>query len=365
MPRATRRKFLTGTALASGALIATPAIAQSNPEVKWQMPLFVPRPFDVLWNECGEFTRRVAEATDGKFQIQRFGAGEIVPGGPAVLDAVEAGTVECGYSLSYYSIGKDPTYAFASTLPFGFNTRLQQAWYLRGGGGELCEEFFNTKNFTAIVMGNSTTHMGGWFRREINRLEDLKGLKMRIPGLAGRVMVKLGVIPQQIAPGEIYPALERGTIDAAEWAAAHDDERLGFVKVAPYYYSPGWWEPNAMTHLFVNRAAWNALPTHYKAIVRSAAEAVNQTTIANYDVVNPLALRRLVASGAQLRFFLPEIMNAAYDASFSLYDEIAKENPRFAKIYTHWKKFLDESELYLRVADNYYENFIWSRRSKG
>jgi TRAP-type mannitol/chloroaromatic compound transport system substrate-binding protein len=328
------------------------------------MPLFVPRPFDVLWNECGEFTRRLAEATDGKFQIQRFAAGEIVPGGPAVLDAVEAGTVECGYTLSYYSVGKDPTYAFASTLPFGLNTRLQQAWYLRGGGGELCEEFFRTKNVTGIVMGNSTAQMGGWFRKEINRVEDLKGLKMRIPGLAGRVVAKLGVTPQQIAPGEIYPALERGTIDAAEWAAAHDDERLGFVKVAPYYYSPGWWEPNAMTHLFVNLAAWNALPAHYKAIVRSAAEAVNQTTIANYDVVNPLALRRLVASGAQLRFFSPEIMNAAYDASFSLYDEIAKENPQFAKIYAHWKKFLDESELYVRVADNYYENFIWSRRSK-
>ncbi len=153
---------------------------------------------------------------------------------------------------------------------------------------------------------------------------------MRIPGLAGRVVAKLGVIPQQIAPGEIYPALERGTIDAAEWAASHDDERLGFVKVAPYYYSPGWWEPNAMTHLFVNLGAWNALPAHYKAIVRSAAEAVNQTVIANYDVVNPLAMRRLMASGAQLRFFSAEIMNAAYDASFALYDEIAKENPRFA-----------------------------------
>jgi TRAP-type mannitol/chloroaromatic compound transport system substrate-binding protein len=165
MPRTTRRKFLTGTALASGALIASPAIAQSNPEVKWRMPLFVPRPFDVLWNECGEFTRRVAEATDGKFQIQRFAAGEIVPGGPAVLDAVEAGTVECGYTLSYYSVGKDAAYAFASTLPFGLNTRLQQAWYLRGGGGELCEEFFRTKNVTAIVMGNSTTQMGGWSAR--------------------------------------------------------------------------------------------------------------------------------------------------------------------------------------------------------
>jgi TRAP-type mannitol/chloroaromatic compound transport system substrate-binding protein len=363
--KTTRRKFLAGSALASGAVIASPALAQGNPEVKWRMPLFVPRSFDVLWGECVEFTKRVAEATEGKFQIQPFSAGEIVPGGPAVLDAVEAGTVECGYTLSYYSVGKDPTYAFGSTLPFGFNTRLQQAWYLRGGGGELCEEFFNSKNVTAIVMGNSTTQMGGWFRKEINTVDDLKGLKMRIPGLAGRVIAKLGVIPQQIPPGEIYPALERGTIDAAEWAAPHDDERLGFVKVAPYYYSPGWWEPNAMTHLFVHLPAWNGLPAHYKAIVRSAAEAINQTTVARYDVVNPLALRRLAANGAKLRFFSPEIMNASYEASFALYDEIGKSNARFAKIYTHWKKFLDESELYLRVADNYYENFIWSRRSKG
>ena len=364
MARLTRRRFIGGTAAASAGTIAAPAIAQTSPDLRWRMPMFVPKNFDVLWKECTDFARRVSEATDGKFLIQLFAPGEIVPGGQAMLDSVEIGTVECCYTLSYYSVGKDPTYAFGSTLPFGLNTRMQQAWYLRGGGGELCEQFFRTKNLTGIVMGNSTAQMGGRFRKEIKTVADLRGLKMRIPGLAGQVIAKLGVVPQQIPPGDIYPALDRGTLDAAEFAAPYDDEKLGFSRVAPYYYTPGWWEPNGMTHLFINLNSWNSLPKHYKAILDSAALACNQNTVAAWDCANSVPLRRLIASGVQLRTFSPEIMNAAYEAAFSLYDEIASKNQAFATIYAHMKKFMEENELYQRVADGVYDNYVYSRRVK-
>jgi TRAP-type mannitol/chloroaromatic compound transport system substrate-binding protein len=365
MTTVNRRRFLKGAAVATGAAAVTsPAIAQSNPEVKWRMAMFVPKSLEHHWNELGDFVRRVEEATDGKFQIQRFGAGEIVPGGPAVLDAVEKGTVESGYTLSYYSFGKDPSYAFATTLPFGFNTRLQLAWMLHGSGKQLMADFFKAKGVVAWPFGNSTAQMGGWYRKEINSLADLKGLKMRVPGLAGTVLAKLGVVPQQIAPAEIYPALERGTIDAAEWAHPADDERLGFYKVAPFYYAPGWWEPNAMIMNFVNLEAYEKLPKHYKMILETASLAAHQNMVAKYDTLHSNALRRLIGQGAKVRFFSKEILDACHDASFQTFDEIAKGNAGFGKIYAEWKKFLDENELYFRIGENSYESYAWARRVK-
>ncbi|MGL5733533.1 MAG: TRAP transporter substrate-binding protein, partial [Beijerinckiaceae bacterium] len=213
-----RRGLIGGAVAASASTIAAPAIAQANPPLKWRMPMFVPRTVDSVVVSANDLTRRVSEATDGKFQLQSFAVGEIVPGGPSVLDAAESGSVECAYTMSYYSVGKDPAYAFGSTLPFGFNTRGQAAWLFKGGGLELLNEFYNKRGTHSLPCGNSTAQMGGFFRREINSVDDLKGVKMRIPGLGGNVLAKLGVVPQQIAPGDIYPALERGTIDAAEWA---------------------------------------------------------------------------------------------------------------------------------------------------
>ena len=274
MTTGTRRRVLKGSALAAATgTIASPAIAQSNPELKWRMPMFVPKSVESVMDAANDFTRRVSELSEGKFQIQHFGAGEIVPGGPAVLDAAETGTVECAFTLSYYSFGKDPAYAFGSTLPFGFNRRGQAAWLLKNGGLDLCNEFHNARGTHGIPVGNSTAQMGGFFRKEINKLDDLKGLKMRIPGLGGVIMAKLGVIPQQISPGDIYPALERGTIDAAEWAAPHDDFKFGFHKVAPYYYAPGWWEPQATIMVYTNLKKWQELPKHYKSILETAALA--------------------------------------------------------------------------------------------
>jgi TRAP-type mannitol/chloroaromatic compound transport system substrate-binding protein len=207
--------------------------------------------------------------------------------------------------------------------------------------------------------------MGGFFRKEINSIDDLKGLKMRIPGLGGTVMAKLGVVPQQITPGDIYPALERGTIDAAEWAGPYDDFKFGLHKVAPYYYSPGWWEPQATIMLFVNKKRWDDLPKHYKAILEAACTATWTSHCAKYDSINGGGLRQIVAAGGKLRFFSKAIMDASYEASFKTYDELKQKSPAFAKIYPAWKKHMDDNELYFRVADATYDNYIYEKRVKG
>jgi TRAP-type mannitol/chloroaromatic compound transport system substrate-binding protein len=207
--------------------------------------------------------------------------------------------------------------------------------------------------------------MGGFFRKEINTLDDLKGLKMRIPGLGGNVMAKLGVIPQQITPGDIYPALERGTIDAAEWAGPHDDFKFGLQKVAPFYYAPGWWEPQATIMLFINNARWQSLPKHYQAILEACCTATWSSHVAHYDTINSAGLRNIVAAGARVRFFSQQIMDAAYDASFQLFEELRTRSPDFARIYPVWKKFLDENELYFRVGDSSYDNYIFNKRVRG
>lgn len=364
-PTLSRRTLVGGLAAGGSAAIATPAIAQSMPELKWRMPMFVPRSVDSVVDGAADFTRRVSEATDGKFQIQYFSVGEIVPGGPAVLDAAENGTVECAFTLSYYSFGKDPAYAFGSTLPFGFNTRGQASWMFKGGGLALLNEFFNSRGTHGLPVGNSTMQMGGFFRKEINTVDDLKGLKMRIPGLGGSVMAKLGVVPQQITPGDIYPSLERGTIDAAEWAGPHDDFKMGLHKVAPFYYAPGWWEPQATIMCFVNKARWDALPKHYQAILEACATATWSTHVAHYDAINSAGLRQIIAAGAKVRFFSKAILDAAYDASFQTFEELKGRSPAFAKIYPHWKKFLDENELYNSVGDASYDNYIYNKRARG
>jgi TRAP-type mannitol/chloroaromatic compound transport system substrate-binding protein len=360
-----RQIQVTGGPKNGGRSIASPAIAQSNPEIKWRMPMFVPKSVETVVGGANDLVNRVSEATEGRFQITPFGVGEIVPGGPALLDAAETGTVDCSFTLSYYSFGKDPAYAFGSTLPFGFNLRGQASWLWKGGGLALLNEFHNSKGTHGLPCGNSGPQMGGFFRKEINSLADLKGLKMRIPGLGGAVMAKLGVVPQQIAAGDIYPSLERGTIDAAEWAAPYDDFKMGLYKVAPYYYAPGWWEPQATIMLFVNKPKWDALPKHYKAILEAAASATWTSHNALNDSFNSGGLRQVVAAGAKLRFFPKDVMDAAYTAAFETFEELKTKSPAFAKIYPEWKKYLDTVELYYRIGDGTYDNYVWDKRVKG
>jgi TRAP-type mannitol/chloroaromatic compound transport system substrate-binding protein len=359
-----RRKFLqvAGGAVAASA-VAAPAIAQSTPEIKWRLTSSFPKALDTIYGAAEVMAKTVNEATDGKFQIQVFAAGEIVPGLQA-LDAVSNGTVEMCHTANYYYVGKDPTFAFATAVPFGLNQRMMDAWCLYGGGNDLLNAFFAKHNTIGFMCGNTGCQMGGWFRKEIKTVDDLKGLKMRIGGFAGQVLAKLGVVPQQIAGGEIYQALERGTIDAAEWVGPYDDEKLGFAKVAPFYYYPGWWEGGPMLHAMVNLEKYNALPKNYKAILESAAQTANTHMMAKYDAGNPGALRRLIAGGAKLQPFSTAIMETCFKAANEVYADTSAKNADFKKIHDSYMAFRNEQYLWWQVAEYTFDGFqIRARRT--
>jgi TRAP-type mannitol/chloroaromatic compound transport system substrate-binding protein len=353
-----RRDFIKATGVGvAAATIAAPAIAQSMPDIKWRMPTSWPKSLDTLYGGAEMMAKAVAEATDNKFQIQPFAGGEIVPG-LQVVDAVSNGTVEIGHTASYYYFGKDPTFAFGTSVAFGPNQRINQGWYTLGGGREVLNEFYKKYNCVSLLAGNTGCQMGGWFRKEINTVDDLKGLKMRIGGFPGRVLQKLGAVPQQIAAGDIYPALEKGTIDAAEWVGPYDDEKLGFYKVAPHYYYPGWWEGGSMLFAFVNQDRWNALPKNYQAILEQAGYLANTWMMAKYDMVNPPALRRLLANGTKLHGFSPPIMDACFKAAKELHSEIAATNESFKKVYDSMTNFSNNAYQWFQVAEIGYDNFM-------
>jgi len=356
-----RRSFLkkAGVALAAGAAAAPAVVRAQSPAVSWRMALSWPKSLDTLYGGADFIARRVSDATGGKFNIKIFAAGEIV-GGLQVLDAVQNGTVEAGHTANYYFFGKDPTFAFAAAIPFGMNTRQQGAWMRHGGGLELMREFFREYNCVNFPAGNTGAQMGGWFRKEIKTVADLKGLKMRIGGTAGLVLAKLGVVPQQIAGGDIYPALEKGTIDAAEWVGPYDDEKLGFFKVAKNYYYPAWWEGGTELDMLVNVKAWESLPKEYQAILEAAAADAHDWVLTKYDASNPAALKRLVANGVKLQPFSNDIMAACYRTSKEVYDDIASKNAKFRKVYEPWSRFRDEQVQWFSIAESRYDNFMIS-----
>jgi TRAP-type mannitol/chloroaromatic compound transport system substrate-binding protein len=353
-----RRSFLkkAGAGVAAGA-IAAPAIAQGAPEVKWRLASSFPKSLDTIYGAAEVISKRVAAATNGKFQIQVFAGGEIVPAF-GVVDAVQNATVQCCHTAPYYFFGKDPTFAFGCAIPFGMTARQQNAWMMHGGGRALYNEFAKDYNMVSFGAGNTGAQMGGWFRKEINTVADLKGLKFRIGGTGGLPLQKLGVVPQMIPGGDIYPSLEKGTIDAAEWVGPYDDEKLGFYKVAKYYYYPGWWEGGPELDLFVNIKAFNELPKDYQSILEAACAEANLDMLAKYDALNPQALKRLLANGVQLRPFSNEILAACYKATQEVYDEIATKNARFKKIYEPWKQFRSDQVQWFSVAEAHFENFM-------
>jgi TRAP-type mannitol/chloroaromatic compound transport system substrate-binding protein len=358
-----RRKFLRtagvgGAAVAASATVAAPAIAQSMPELNWRLTSSFPKSLDTLYGAAEYMANAVAEATDNKFKIRVFAAGEIVPG-LQVADAVQNGTVEMGHTASYYYSGKDLTFALGTAVPFGLNARQMDAWLIHGGGEQLLNDFYKGYNIFALATGNTGCQMGGWFRKEIKTVDDLKGMKMRIGSvLAGQVMSKLGVVPQQIAGGDIYPALEKGTIDAAEWVGPYDDQKLGFNKIAQYYLYPGWWEGGPQTTAMISLAKWNELPKSYKAVLEAASAYAQNWMLSKYDAENPKALRELAATGTKLVPFPQPVMEAAFIAANELYAEISAKNPRFKKVYDNWRPFRNEEILWFRVCEGSFDNFM-------
>lgn len=357
-----RRSFLHTAAagLAAGA-VAAPAIAQTSPTINWRLASSFPKSLDTIYGAAEIMAKRVSQLTDGRFNIRVFPGGEIVPA-LQVMDAVQAGTVEMGHSASYYYFGKDATFAFDTAVPFGMTARQQTAWIDQGGGRQLLREFFDDYGIINFMGGNTGCQMGGWFRKEVQQPQDLNGLKMRVGGFAGRVLQRLGVVPQQIAGGDIYPALEKGTIDAAEWIGPYDDEKLGFNKVAPFYYTPGWWEASAQLSFYVGKKDWDKLPKEYQHALEVATYEAHVAMQAMYDARNPAALARLLKSGVKLRTFSKPILDACYKAAQEVIDEEAGKNPKFKKVLDPWRRFLLDQNNWYSVAESPVQNYLISRR---
>jgi TRAP-type mannitol/chloroaromatic compound transport system substrate-binding protein len=353
-----RRSFIKKAAAGAAAgAVALPALAQTQPTINWRLASSFPKSLDTIYGAAETFSKRVASLTGGKFNIRVFAGGEIVPA-LQVVDAVQAGTVEMGHSASYYYFGKDPAFAFDCAVPFGLTSRQQTAWYDHGGGKDLTREFFKDYGIMNFLGGNTGTQMGGWFRKEIKTVKDLDGVKMRIGGFAGRVMQRVGVVPQQIAGGDIYPALEKGTIDAAEWVGPYDDEKLGFYKVAPHYYAPGWWEAGPQLSFYVAIKEWEKLPKEYQSALEAATYEAHVGMQAEYDARNPAALARLLKGGVKLHTFSKEIMDACYQAANDVMEEEAAKNPKFKKIYEPWKRFRQDQNTWASVAEAPMQNYL-------
>lgn len=351
-----RRDFLKKAAagtVGAATAVAAPAVIAGPKKIRWRMATSWPKAFDTIYGGAVTVAERVKAMSGGNFQIIPYAGGELV-GGLEVHDAVSQGTVQMGHTASYYYIGKNPAFAFDTALPFGLNFRQQNAWLYNGGGLEQMRKVYDDFNIVNFPAGNTGTQMGGWFRKEVNTVADLKGLKMRIPGLGGKVMNRLGVTVQVLAGGDIYPALERGVIDATEWVGPYDDEKAGFYKVAKYFYYPGWWEPAPTLSLYVNKKAWNSLSKEYQEMVSTAAAQANLQMMVDYDSKNPKALKSLVGKGVELREFSDEIMQASKKEAFALYDELAAADPTYKAIYDNWKKFKGDSDKWFSTAEMSY-----------
>ncbi len=330
------------------------------PNVEWRMASSYTPSLDTVYGGSELFVERVSQLTGGRFEITLSAAGELVPG-LEVLDAVQAGTVQSGHTNSYYYRGKNEALAFDTAVPFGFNYRQQNGWLYEGGGLELMHELLSDFNIICFPGGSTGTQMGGWWNKEVNTAADLQGVNMRIPGLGGVVMERLGVNVQNIAGGEIFQALQLGTIDAAEWVGPYDDEKLGLNKAASIYYYPGWWEPGSQYSFYFNLDEWNKLPENYQQALRTAAAETHVNIMARYDARNPGAIRSLLDQGVELRRFPDELMASARTAATELYEELAAGDATYDRIYRAWQEFQEGSNRWFAASEVGYTGFAFSQ----
>ena len=344
--------------LAAGAAPAVHAQAA----IRWRLASSFPKSLDTIYGGADVFSKAVKAMSGGKFEISVHAGGELMP--PfGVVDGVQQGTVEMCHTVPYYFYGKNPAFALGSAVPFGFNARQMNAWMLHGNGRKLMNEFYGGFNMISFAGGNTGTQMGGWFRKEIKSPADFKGMKMRLGGgLIGEVMQKLGAVPQSIPGGEIYQALEKGTLDAAEWVGPYDDQKLGFNKVAPFYYYPGWWEGGPEVDFFVNRKAFDGLSAENKAIIEAATNVAHVDMLAKYDALNPTALKQLVAAKTKVLPFSQAVMDASFKASMEVFAENDAKSPEWKKIYADMRAFQRDQILWFRFAEARYDTFMSAQK---
>ncbi len=356
-----RRQAIAATGLGASLIAGVAPAVHAQPAIRWRLASSFPKSLDTLYGASESFASHVKRLTGGRFEISTHAAGELMP--PfGVVDAVQSGTVEMAHTAPYYFFGKDETFALGTAIPFGLNSRQMNAWMFEGNGLKLMREFYAGYNIISMPGGNTGAQMGGWFRKQINTVADMKGLKFRIAGFAGQIMLRMGVVPQSLPGGEIYTALEKGTIDAAEWVGPYDDLKLGFAKVAPHYYYPGFWEGSAQIDFFCNTRAWGALAPELKAVLEAAATQAHLEMQAKYDSRNPTALKQLVAQGAKLRPFPTDVMTVAWKHAQDVYAETSAKNPAFAKVYKDLAAFRSDQNLWFRFTEATYDRFMQSQK---
>lgn len=316
----------------------TSAENDGGPNIEWRMATSWPENLDIVFGTAQQMCDRVRQLTQGGFTIIAFPAGGIAP--PLeILETVQSSGAECGHTAGYYYTSKNKAFAFATSLPFGLNPHQHSAWLYGAGGLVLVRALYADFGVINFPAGSTGNQMGGWFRNQVNALSDMQGLKMRMPGLGGEVLTRIGAEVQNLPPNEILLGLERGDIDAAEWVGPYEDEKLGLNQYARYYYFPGWHEPGTTYELIVNQEAYDQLPENYQQALEVAAFEAQVTMLSQYDSVNREALQRLISSGTELTVYSEEILQGAQQAANELYAEFASEDTTFQKIYESWDTF--------------------------
>jgi len=357
-----RRSFVRSAGIA-GVLAAgtAPAIVHAQANVRWRLASSFPKSLDTIFGAAEVFAKKIGEMSGGKFQISVHAAGEIVPAF-GVVDAVQNATVEMAHTAPYYFYGKDPTFCLGCAVPFGLNSRQMTAWMFEGNGMKLMRDFYAKYSIVNFPGGNTGAQMGGWFRKEINSVGDLKGLKFRTNPFAGKVLEPFGVVPQTLAGGDVYPALEKGTIDAAEWVGPYDDQKLGFNKVAPNYYYPGWWEGGPQLDFYINSKAWEGLTSDHKAMIETASSYAHVEMQARYDARNPAALKQLVGGGTKLKPFPADVMNAAFKSAEQIYADLASKNAEWKKVWDDYAKFRADQNVWFRFTEGTFDRFMQAQK---
>ena len=356
-----RRSFVRSAGLAGVLAAGVAPAVHAQAAIRWRLASSFPKSLDTIFGGAEVFAKKISDMSGGKFQISVHAGGELMP--PfGVVDGVQNGTVELAHTAPYYFVGKDETFALGTAIPFGLNSRQMTSWMYEGNGLKLMREFYSNYGIISFPGGNTGAQMGGWYRKPINSLADLKGLRFRTVGITGKVLERLGVVVQALPGGEIYQALEKGTIDAAEWVGPYDDLKLGFNKVAPHYAYPAFWEGGPQIDFFINQKAYAALPAEYKAMIESAATQAHVDMQAKYDAKNPGALRQLVAGGTKLFRYPKDAMEAAFKESTALYNEISGKNPAWKKVYEDFVKFRADQNLWFRFAEAGFDDFMQSQK---
>jgi TRAP-type mannitol/chloroaromatic compound transport system substrate-binding protein len=356
-----RRSLIRNAGIAGVLASGIAPAVHAQAAIRWRVASSFPKSLDTIFGAAEVFSQKVKAMSGGKFEVSVHAAGELMPAF-GVVDGVQQGTIEGAHTAPYYFFGKDECFALGCAIPFGLNSRQMTAWMYEGNGLKLMREFYAKYNILNFPGGNTGAQMGGWYRKEMKGIADFKGLKFRVGGFAGKVIERIGGVPQNIPGGEIYQALEKGTIDAAEWIGPYDDQKLGFNKVAPFYYYPGWWEGGPQLDFFFNQKAYDALSAENKAIVESACAEAHTVMQARYDARNPAALKQLVGAGTKLRPFPADVMNASFKASMELYDELNAKNESWKKIYADYSKFRADQNLWFRFTEATFDRFMQSQK---